>query len=351
MELLSIMSSNSGKLPAEMERELIRKARAYTNPAYGCIPEKRPIREYIEKGVVNIDKPKGPTSHEVAAWVKEILGVNRAGHAGSLDPGVAGLLPTLLGQATKGVPALRLSGKEYICFLKLHRPVAAKEIKRVCKEFTGPIYQMPPIKSAVKRALRVRTIYYIELLEVEGSSVLFRVGCEAGTYIRKLCHDMGMALGCGGHMQELRRTKAGPFTEDTLVTLQDLKDAYVFWQEDGDESELRRVVRPMESALSHLPKIIIRDGAVDAICSGASLAVAGIVSLDSNLKKDELVGLFTLKGEIVALAKAVMSTGDIMGASKGIAAAPIRVMMEAGTYPKGWTTAERKKEGSAEPSP
>ena len=99
-------------------------------------------------------------------------------------------------------------------------------------------------------------------------------------------------------MQELRRTKAGPFTERTLVTLQELKDAYVFWKEDGDESELRRVIRPMESAVSHLPKILLRDSAVDAVCSGASLAVPGITSLDSNLIKGDLIALFTLKGEL-----------------------------------------------------
>lgn len=329
-----------GKLPAEVERTPIRKARAWTNPAYGCPPEKRPIGEYILKGVVNIDKPAGPTSHEVAAWVKEILGVSRAGHAGSLDPGVTGLLPILLDTATKAVPAIRLSGKEYICLLKLHRPIPAKEVQEVCREFTGPIYQMPPIKSAVKRTLRVRNIYYIEILEIEGNAALFRVGCEAGTYIRKLCHDLGLALGCGGNMQELRRTKAGPFTEKTLVTLQNLKDAYALWQEEGDESEIRRVIRPMEAAVSHLPKLVLRDNAVDAICSGASLAVPGIVSLDSKLRKGEVSGLFTLKGELIALAKAEMSTEEIMSTSSGIAAVPMRVMMEAGTYPRGWTKKE-----------
>lgn len=332
--------SSAGKLPSEAERTLIRKSGAWTNPAYGCYPEKRSILDYIGKGVVNVDKPKGPTSHEVAAWVKAILGVNTAGHAGSLDPKVTGLLPTLLGKATKAVPALRLSGKEYICLLKLHREMPPKLIRKVCEEFSGPIYQMPPIKSAVKRVIRVRTIYYLEVIEIEGSSVLFRVGCEAGTYIRKLCHDIGLALGCGGHMQELRRTKAGPFTEKTLVTLQDLKDAYVFWQEDGDESELRRVIRPMESAVSHLPKIILRDSAVDAICSGASLSVPGITSLDSGLTKGDLAALFTLKGELIALAKAKMSTEEILKASTGIAATSTRVMMEAGTYPKGWAKKE-----------
>jgi len=201
-------------------------------------------------------------------------------------------LPTLLGKATKAVPALRLSGKEYVCLLKLHKEIPQKQVRKVCEEFSGPIYQMPPIKSAVKRVIRIRTIYYLEVLEIEGTLVLFRVGCEAGTYIRKLCHDIGLALGCGGHMQELRRTKAGPFTEETLVTLQDLKDAYVFWKEDGDESELRRVIRPMETAVSHLPKIILRDNAVDAVCSGAGLAVSGITSLDANLQKGDLTALF-----------------------------------------------------------
>jgi H/ACA ribonucleoprotein complex subunit 4 len=334
--------SPAGKLPSEIERTLVRKSSSWTNPSYGCSPEKRPILEYIQKGVVNIDKPKGPTSHEVAAWVKAIVEVNTAGHAGSLDPKVTGLLPTLLGKATKAVPALRLSGKEYICLLRLHRQVPPKLVRQVCEEFTGPIYQMPPIKSAVKRVIRVRTIYYLEVLEIEDRDVLFRVGCEAGTYIRKLCHDIGLALGSGGHMQELRRTKAGPFTEKTLVTLQDLKDAYVFWQEEGDESELRRVIRPMEAAVSHLPKIYLRDSAVDAVCSGASLALPGIISLDSDLKKGDLTALFTLKGELVALAKAEMTTQEILKASTGFAAAPVRIMMEAGTYPRGWTKKEDK---------
>jgi H/ACA ribonucleoprotein complex subunit 4 len=217
-----------------------------------------------------------------------------------------------------------------------------KLVEKVCKEFTGPIYQVPPVKSAVKRVLRVRVIYYLEVLEIEGSSVLFRVGCEAGTYIRKLCHDIGLALGCGGHMQELRRTKAGPFTEKTLVSLQDLKDAYVFWKEDGDESELRKVIMPMEAAVSHLPKIILRDSSVDAVCSGAFLAVPGVVSLDSNLGKGDLTALFSLKGELVALAKAEMNTEEILSTSTGIAATPIRVVMEAGTYPRGWNKKEEK---------
>ena len=340
------MKSNldHGILPSEQKRELVHKAEANTSPLHGCSPYERPIRQYIEMGVVNLDKPAGPTSHEVTAWVKDILELNRAGHSGSLDPVVTGVLPIMLGRATKTVAALRLSGKEYICLMTLHEAVPEKKVLRVCRDFTGPIFQMPPIISAVKRAVRVRTIYYLEVLDVKDRSVLMRVGCQAGSYMRKLCHDIGVALGCGAHMQELRRTKTGPFREDTLVTLHDLKDAYVFWQEDNDECLLREVVRPMEEGLAHLPKIIIRDSAVDAVCRGAAIAVPGILSLDKNITKDDDICLFTLKGEAVALCKAIMSTDELLKNSHGIAAMTERVIMDAGTYAQGWRSKPEKTE-------
>lgn len=336
------------KLPSEIKWELVHRSSAATNPDYGCAPHERPMREYIEMGVVNLDKTRGPTSHEVAAWVKRIVEVDKAGHSGSLDPKVTGLLPIMLGKATKAVSALRLSGKEYVCLMQLHEKVPEADIRRVCEEFTGPIYQMPPVKSAVRRATRIRTIYYNEVLEINGTgndnsngtSVLMRVGCEAGTYMRKLCHDIGLVLGCGAHMQELRRTKTGPFTEETAVSLHDLMDAYVFWKEDGDESELRRVILPMEEGLKHLPKIIIRDSAVDAICSGALLAVPGIVGFSTGIKKEDLACIFTQKGEAVALCKAAMDIDETLDVSTGIAAVTERVIMDAGTYPRGWKVAE-----------
>lgn len=328
------------KLPSEIERELVHRSSATTNPDYGCVPRERPMREYIEMGVVNLDKTRGPTSHEVTAWVKRIVEVDKAGHSGSLDPKVTGLLPIMLGKATKAVSALRLSGKEYICLMQLHEKVTEDDIRRVCEEFTGPIYQMPPVKSAVRRATRIRTIYYNEVLEINGNgtSVLMRVGCEAGTYMRKLCHDIGLVLGCGAHMQELRRTKTGPFTEETAVSLHDLMDAYVFWREGGNESELRRLILPMEKGLKHLPKIIIRDSAVDAICSGAMLAVPGIVSFSKGIKKGDIACTFSQKGEAVALCKAAMDIDETLDVSTGIAAVTERVIMDAGTYPRGWKT-------------
>ncbi|MDG6244380.1 MAG: RNA-guided pseudouridylation complex pseudouridine synthase subunit Cbf5 [Methanolobus sp.] len=323
-------------LPSEHKRELVHKAQASTSQLYGFSPCQRPVRQYIEMGVVNLDKPAGPTSHEVTAWVKDILELKKAGHSGSLDPGVTGVLPIMLGKATKSVAALRLSGKEYMCLMTLHEAVSEKKVRKVCKDFQGPVFQMPPIISAVKRAVRVRKIYYIEVIDIKDRSVLMRVGCEAGTYMRKLCHDVGVALGCGAHMQELRRTKTGPFREDTLVTLQDLKDAYVFWKEDGDESFLRQVVRPMEEGLAHLPKVVIRDSAVDAVCRGAAIAVPGILSLDTNIKKEDEICLFTLKGEAVALCRSLMESDEICNNDTGVVATTERVIMDAGTYPQGW---------------
>lgn len=324
-------------LPSEIKRETLIKSEDTTDERYGKIPIDRTMQEYIPKGVINLDKPAGPTSHEVTSWVRKILEIDKAGHSGTLDPGVTGLLPIMLGDATKAVDALLTAGKEYICLMKLHTEVPEKKIKSVLSEFTGEIFQKPSIKSAVKRETRTREIYYFELLEIEDNNLLFKVGCEAGTYIRKLCHDMGLAAGTGAHMQELRRTKTGPFREDeTLVTLHDLQDAYIAWKENGNEVLLRKVVSPMESGLSHLPRIVIRDNAVDAVCHGAALAAPGVLTVESGIEKGDIVAIFTLKGEAVSFGKAQMKSNDILKAATGIVANTDRVFMEAGTYPKGW---------------
>ncbi len=336
------------KLPADINRELQCKVEDTTDPAYGFIPNKRPIRELITHGVLNLDKPAGPTSHEVVSWVKKILDLPRAGHGGTLDPKVTGLLPIMLGDATKSVGALMTAGKEYICLMKLHSTVKKTVVKEIAQEFTGPIYQRPPVKSAVKREVRIRNIYYLDIPEINGTKVLMRVGCEAGTYIRKLCHDMGEALGCGAHMQELRRTRSGPFREDdSLITLFDLKDAMVMYQESDDESELRRVIQPMEAGLVHLPRIIIRDSAVDAICHGASLAAPGVVKVDTGMNTGDMVLVMSLKGEAVALAWSLMDTDAVLEAETGMVADTKRVLMPEGTYPKGWT-AKTENKGKAD---
>ncbi len=329
-------------LPSDRVRSVLLKRNGKTDPNYGTPPLQRSLEAHLRLGAINLDKTSGPTSHEVAAWVKRILEVEKAGHSGTLDPKVTGILPVLLGDATRVMDTLLLAGKEYICLMHVHKPQPRKRILEVCQEFTGPIFQKPPLKSSVVKELRIRTIYYLEVLEVNGPYVLMRVGCQAGTYIRKLCFDIGLALGTGANMEELRRTKAGPFREDeTLVTLHMLIDAFVAYKETGDESGIRRVIQPVETALKHLPHLAIADNAVDAICHGAPLAAPGLLSLETDINKGDGVALFTLKGEAVAIARAEMTSYEMLASKTGIVAATERVIMEPGTYPKAWKLAER----------
>jgi len=327
-----------GILPADQPRELIVKASENTNPDYGFSSlDNLPIEFLLENGVIALDKPAGPTSHEVATWGRNRVNVDRVGHGGTLDPGVTGVLPTGVGNATKAMQALLHAGKEYVCLLELHQKAVEEDIKRVIQEFVGKLYQKPPLRSSVKRVLRVREIYYNHIIEIKGRLVVFRVGSEAGTYIRKLCFDIGEALGVGGHMRELRRTRVGNFREDEhLCSLYDLKDAYIFWKEDGDETLLRRYLQPVEFAVGHLPEIKVRDSAVDAICHGANLAATGVVQLSTGIKKDDLVAIKTLKDEIIALARSTESSERIAKAKSGIVANSERVLMTRGRYPQLW---------------
>ena len=252
------------------------------------------------------------------------------------DPIVTGVLPVALEEATKVVQAFLHSGKEYACLMLLHDKVSDDELHRVIGEFTGEIYQKPPLRASVKRESRKRTMYYIDLLERDRNRVLFMVGCQAGTYIRKLCSDIGEVLGVGAHMQELRRTRSGPFTDRTgLHTLHEVVDAHARFAE-GDETAIRTLVRPVEEALEYVPKIHIRDSAVDAVCHGASLAIPGVVDFEDPFPKDSTVAILTLKGEAVALAKSTLSSESIIHQEKGIAAKVMRVLMPRGTYPKMW---------------
>ncbi len=328
----------TGMLPTDKPRELIIRAVDNTNPDYGFKSlDNLPIEYLLESGVIVLDKHAGPTSHEVATWVRKILQVDRVGHGGTRDTSVTGRLPTGVGHATKAMQALLPAGKEYVCVLELHHNADDDDIRRVISEFVGKLYQKPPLRSSVKRVLRIREIYYNEILEIKGRLVLFRVGCQAGTYIRKLCFDIGEGLGVGGHMRELRRTRVGKFREDEhMCSLHDLKDAFVFWKEDGDDTELRKYLLPIEFALGHLPSINIRDSAVDAICHGANLAASGVVSISSEIKKGDMVALKTLKGEAVAVATSNDTSDRIVKAKSGIVAKSERVLMERGRYPSMW---------------
>lgn len=323
------------KLPfEEIERRIIVKKEALTNPNHGRDPNLRDISELIECGIVNVDKPKGPTSHDVTERLMAILDVRKAGHSGTLDPLATGVLPVGIGRATRILQTLLPAGKEYICRMHIHGHVEQQQLNNVFEMFTGTIEQVPPVRSVVKREKRKREIYYTEILQVDGRDVLFRVGCQAGTYIRKLVHDMGTELGVGAHMTELRRTKAGCFDESSMCSLEQLAEAYSRWKQQAEEAPLRNLLQPIENAVRHLAKIWIDDTAVDPVCHGYDLFVPGICKFHSHISHEEIVAVLTLKDELVAIGRAELTSDEISEQEKGIAAETKKVFMTPGTYQK-----------------
>ena len=276
-------------------------------------PDERDPSDLLEFGVVNLDKPAGPSAHQVAAWVRDACEVDRAAHAGTLDPKVTGCLPILTGTATRAAQVFDDSRKRYVSVLELHGP-APTDLESTLSEFEGPLYQKPPRKSAVARRLRVRTIYELTALEIETRRALLDVECESGTYIRKLCHDLGLALGTGANMGDLRRTKTGTFDDTTLVTLHDLVDGLAFWREDGDDELLRAVVQPAERALAHLPRLTIAPSAARAIADGAPVYAPGVIEHDlDDTDRGELVVCYTPDDAAVCLGHLVGDPDDERG--------------------------------------
>jgi len=333
-----LFSGAMGTLPFAQEHpNVVVRREAETSDKFGTRPEERTVEELLDFGIVVIDKPPGPSSHQVSSYVQKILHIRKSGHSGTLDPKVTGVLPVALGRATRVVQALLTAGKEYVCLMHLHKAQEEYLVRKLFTEFTGRITQLPPVKSAVKRQLRERTVYYIEFLAMEGQDVLFTAGTQAGTYIRKLCHDMGLAVTdadgkpVGAHMAELRRSQAGPFTERQAVTLQDLADAFHYWRE-GDEGPIRKIVLPGEAGVAHLKKVWVLDSAVDSLCHGVQLKVPGIAKLHDTIRPGDVVAVMTLKDELVLTGRAQLSSEGLRG-EKGLAVRSDQVFMRPGIYP------------------
>ncbi len=317
-----------------------------TDPGHGWAPSARPTEAMLEYGLISLDKPRGPTSHEVVAWTKKLLGVERAGHSGTLDPPVSGLLPIGLGQSTRALSLLLLFPKEYRGVMRVHSSVPRKQLEGVVDEFTAEIFQRPPQRSSVSRQTRSRAIYELELTESIGNLHLFRVLCQSGTYIRKLVYDIGEVLGVGATMVELRRTKVGPLSEEKgLVTLHQLNDA-VYRLREGDGAPLQKLVQPVEGSLGDIGKVVIRDSAVDAICHGARLGIPGVLAVSKAVKKDDTVAILTSKGELVAIGKALLPADEMRRLRRGLASTTERVVMKAGTYPRLWKSHAKEKAAS-----
>jgi H/ACA ribonucleoprotein complex subunit 4 len=316
-----------------------------TDNGYGTYYDKRTLEQLLDYGLIILDKPPGPTSHETVAWTKRILKIPKIGHSGTLDPQVSGVLPLGLGEATKALGVLLYGPKEYHALGRFHSMPSKEKLADVLDMFRGEIFQKPPQRSSVLRQTRTRTIYELEVLEQKERLLLTRILCEAGTYIRKLYYDIGEVLGPGATMIELRRTRVDQFYEsDGLVTLHELANAFALWEEKKDDSKLMKMIKPIEYALSELKSVVIRDSAVDALCHGAQLAIPGILQISSNLNKGDIVGIYTQKGEAIALAESMMSEGEIRDATKGYAFETRRIIMAPNTYPKKWRSKSPPKD-------
>jgi H/ACA ribonucleoprotein complex subunit 4 len=310
-----------------------------TDDAFGTYYDKRTIEQLLNYGIIILDKPPGPTSHETVAWTKRILKLPKIGHSGTLDPQVSGVLPLGLGEATKALGVLLYGPKEYHALGRVHSLPSKEKLSEIINLFKGEIFQKPPQRSAVVRQTRSRNIYEFEVLEQKERLLLTRILCEAGTYIRKLYYDIGELLGPGATMIELRRTRVDQFREtDGLVTLHQLVDAFALWEEKKDETKLMKIIKPVEYAFSELKSVVIRDSAVDAMCHGAQLAIPGILKISSHLKQGDIVAIYTQKGEAVALAESIMSEEEIRDTTKGYAFKTRRIIMTPNTYPKKWRT-------------
>ncbi len=318
-----------------------------TDESQGTRYDARSIEQAMRYGLVLLDKPPGPTSHETVAWTKRILGLDKIGHSGTLDPQVSGVLPLGLGEATKALGVLLLGSKEYHALARIHGAHGKIRLEDAVKTFHGPIYQKPPQRSAVMRQTRTRTIHEIEILERRDQLALMRIVCESGTYIRKLLYDMGEIMGPGATMIELRRTRVAQFDEktSTLVTMHELADAFAVWKEGGDPGALAKMILPVEAALSELKSVVIRDSAVDALCHGAQLAVPGVLRVSSDLHKGDLAAVYTQKGEAVALVEATLGAQEIADAVRGHAFQTKRIIMDVGTYEKKWRTRTKPENG------
>jgi len=316
----------------------LHKISSSTSAPYGTPPSMRSVQDLLKSGVIVIDKQAGPSSHQVAAWLRDSFELDATGHGGTLDPNVTGVLPVSIGRASKVIKVLQESSKEYICNLKLSKNPGRKELDKVFAKFIGPIYQIPPFQAAVKRELRIRRIYDLEILEHSSKSVLFRVECEGGTYIRNLCDDIGSVLGMKGEMDQLIRTKSGPFDLEDSFSLIEAHDAYQQWKSSSNDEIMKKLLRPLEDMLVDLPKIEVKDSAVDAICHGADLAIPGISAVSNKLKRGQLVSLVSGQGECIALGRAAIDAKEIIDKKngKGKAVKLERVIMERGTYPREW---------------
>ncbi|MCK5040463.1 MAG: RNA-guided pseudouridylation complex pseudouridine synthase subunit Cbf5 [Candidatus Aenigmarchaeota archaeon] len=315
-----------------MQKWIIKKPNEETNWKYGCLPHKRKIEDLLENGIVVVNKHNGPTSHDIVDLTKKVLNVEKAGHSGTLDPIVCGVLPVTLNNATKMVSLISKQGKQYVCVMHLHQEENERVIKNALLDFVGVVRQMPPVKSAVKREWRNRWVYNIKIIEIKKKDVLFRASVEAGFYMRKLCSDVGEQIGCGANMGKLIRTRAGPFELKDSFCLDEINKIYQNYIKTKDEKDLRKIILPMEDGLKNTPKIVVGDKAIYSICNGVPLYPPAVVKFTDDIKKGDYVAILSVKGEFVAIGESFLDSDDLIKVKNKTVASIQRVLMDVDTY-------------------
>ena len=305
---------------------------------HGKIPSERGLQALMEAGVILVDKPPGPSSHQLASWARDILGLKRLGHGGTLDPFATGALTLLLGKATRLTEVVLSGDKTYIAILKIDSSISSKQVEEVLERFSGEVYNVPPLESAVKIRVRTRVIQEIKLLESDQEDGLHivSVSCQAGTYIRTLARDIGLMLGTPCVLSELHRHSTGSFEQSSLCTMQQLADAAML-AEEGDEEALCRLIAPVERILGSIPGVWVRDSAIASICHGAPLAVPGVVSLDSDMSPGDKTVIWSSKGEAVAVGEMIVGSSDVPNMTEGELIKPKIVLMDKDEYPGAWS--------------
>lgn len=309
-----------------------------TDDAFGTVPDERTLEQRLASGFILVDKPAGPTSHQLAAWARDLLGLDRLGHGGTLDPFATGVLPLMAGRCMKITNKILKHKKTYIAVFRFRTMPDEADLKTTIASLTGRIYNVPPEVSAVKVQVRTRTIHAFELLDVEGNDAVARISCDAGTYIRTMARDMGLLLNTPVTLKELRRETSGMFDLNDCVTMDQLADAVWLWKECGQEDALKAIVHPIEKLLVDVPRCQVKDSAVAALAYGAPLLLPGLISIPKGLKKGTELMVSSLKEEAVGFVKLKADSNDIIAMESGEIARPSMVLMDTDVYPRRWPT-------------
>ena len=303
---------------------------------HGIDPENLSIEQRLASGFILLDKPPGPTSHQIASWVRDLLGLERLGHGGTLDPFATGVLPLMAGKSMKLTKGILKTDKTYIAVLKFAQETNAETLNDVIDKLTGRIYNVPPEISAVKVQVRTRKIYSFELIESTSKQAIVKIACEAGTYIRTIARDMGLLLGYNVELKELRRENSGRFNLMDCVTLQEIADAVWLWKECDNSTALEKIIHPTEKLLLDKPYIIVKDSAASALCHGAPLLRPGLIEVSDKLSSGLEVAAFTSKNEVVGIVKMSKGFTEISNDTSGEIGKPVMILMEQERYPPQW---------------